>query len=220
MSFKELAEEYFRQRGDIGLGEETAMNDALVTLEREEDLNERTKVPVEVDEGAAPNIPLPQVSVPTIAEEEDFPDPEIEQKVETEHDDPPVPELPTEEVVLPEISTVPRRPQKPFNPSGLTPDVKSPQEYEEPDIRLEKEAQIDVEFNPGIQDTTIVPEGMEAKELFNQVDKRILDIPEHASPDTTDLPDLEPVPDVSALIADIDANMYQAGQELLMWERK
>ena len=226
--FERLAREYLDTKfpdGDpVEIGKDP-LAASLVTLEREGDLEQRTaeataSTPAEMDEGAAPNTP----SLPGNTEGDDFPAAEIDRKVEIQ-DEPEQFKIEDPEVDIPDVAPrgddssdrVPS--QLIYTPEGQI--EKGYQEYEQPDVRLEKEADVMVDFNTNIQDTTIVPKNNEEfTKMLDDIDKRVV-VPEYKSPDDIPLPKLPDIPDLSVLIPNAaDAEMAAAGVNLMNWERQ
>jgi len=231
--FNKLAKGYMEEK--FPEGDPTASNDplarVLLTMEKDQDIDERTTEaiasnPEEMDEGAAPDTPSspgsskeseanpspPERNTESSDEPEQF---ELEQ-VDVEQSDDAVRGHDVTTGSDPSPSKPPT--QLIYGDNGLE---VNHQEFEPPDIRLESEADVSTEFNPGIQDTTIVPQGDEQfTKMLDDVDKKVV-VPEYKSPDAVHLPTLPPVPNFETLIPNAaDHQMVTAGVNLMNWERQ
>jgi hypothetical protein len=97
------------------------------------------------------------------------------------------------------------------------------QEFETPDVRLESSADIEANFAPGIQSTTIMPKDadFDAEGLLAEVEKRVVVTPDSASPILAGVPELEPMPDVNAIIRSVgDQHIAAYSDQVASWERR
>lgn len=212
--FKQLADEYFANRYQDNPEESGvdsgALAQSLVSLERDEDLSDRVddllvtdeaSPPVEVDvDGAAPDtFPLQEAS-------HEIPEPNVK-STEPEVDEPRIERPPAPSVPTPGRGIV---------QEGM-------QEFEPPDVRLESSADIEANFAPGIQSTTILPKDadFDAQGLLAEVEKRVVVTPDSASPILAGVPELEPMPDVNAIIKSVgDQHIAAYSDQVASWERR
>lgn len=229
--FSRLAREYLESKfpnGDPVEIDNDHLASSLVKLERDSDVEERTteavaSPPRETDEGAAPDTPSPSTTtpieepLPLTATLPDTPDPTVEDNKDS------LPNIGGDVGSLEQPELHRDRPsQLSYDEGGsLLKESELPLEFEEPDLRLEKEADVFTDLNPGIQDTTIVPkDNEEFTKMLDDIDKRVV-VPEYKSPDEVVLPQMPPLPDVSVLVPNAaDAHMSEAGQQLMNWERQ